>query len=362
MQEQLKFDLQMFTTTPSKVDVITNATNTNIVATKDNRGGTEDVVGGKGNFGKLLEPGLRKIFFETYQEVPEQYSKLFKVNSSNKAVETDYGMGAFGDWTVRSSEVDTVAYKTLSSGKTRTYTHSAFTQGFQVTREMADDDLYRQIAKMPQAMARAGRGKVEKDAAGFLATAFSATQYDGKALIAKDHGLLDSVATASNKILSTDLGSGTASTALSLDSLKAGLLKMRSTVDEAGLLAQFTPTQLIVPPALEDAAIRITESDKVVGSNNNDTNRYINKFGLEIVVMDFLSSTVTGNADTDGYWFLADGNRHELNFFWRVRPEFKMEENFDNFASKYRGYMRYSYGASDWRGLVGSTGKSSVTT
>ena len=28
------------------------------------------------NFGKLLEPGLRKIFFETYAEVPEQFENF----------------------------------------------------------------------------------------------------------------------------------------------------------------------------------------------------------------------------------------------------------------------------------------------
>jgi hypothetical protein len=53
---------------------------------------------------------------------------------------------------------------------------------------------------------------------------------------------------------------------------------------------------------------------------------------------------------------LQDGSRHELNFFWRKRPEFKWAEEFDNFVAKYRGYMRYSYGVSDWRGLVGSSG------
>jgi len=31
------------------------------------------------NFGKLLEPGLRKIFFETYNELPEQYSKVLNI-------------------------------------------------------------------------------------------------------------------------------------------------------------------------------------------------------------------------------------------------------------------------------------------
>ena len=36
------------------------------------------------NFGKLLEPGLRKLFYETFDEVPEQYSKIFKVHNSKK--------------------------------------------------------------------------------------------------------------------------------------------------------------------------------------------------------------------------------------------------------------------------------------
>ena len=29
------------------------------------------------NFGKLLYPGLNKIFFETYDEIPEQFSKVY---------------------------------------------------------------------------------------------------------------------------------------------------------------------------------------------------------------------------------------------------------------------------------------------
>ena len=104
------------------------------------------------NFGKLLEPGLRKIFFETYDELPEQYSKIFNMNTSTKAREHDWGMGAFGDWEKRSSQLDVVDYKTLSPGLDRTYIHEAFTQGFMVTREMYDDEDYRQMEKLPQAM------------------------------------------------------------------------------------------------------------------------------------------------------------------------------------------------------------------
>src|SRR5690606_40723659 len=111
------------------------------------------------NFGKLLEPGLRKIFFETYDELPEQYTRIYNIHTSNKAAEHDWGMGAFGDWEKRETQFDTVAYKTLSPGLDRTYVHEAFTQGFKITREMYDDDQYRQIEKLPKAIARSGRDR-----------------------------------------------------------------------------------------------------------------------------------------------------------------------------------------------------------
>lgn len=116
------------------------------------------------NFGKLLAPGLRKIFFETYAEVPEQFSKIYKVNKSTKAKETDYGLGAFGTWEPRTSELSEVAYDTLSPGLEREYVHKAFTKGFMIGRELYDDEQYNQINKFPKAMARSGRAFVETEA------------------------------------------------------------------------------------------------------------------------------------------------------------------------------------------------------
>lgn len=330
MLDMFYIDIQRFTTPVQPTDGNTHGYT---VTDRDN----------EENFGKLLEPGLRKIFFETYDELPEQYSKIYNVLTSEKAVEHDWGMGAFGDWTVRASQYDVVSYKTLSPGLDRTYTHSAFTQGFMVTREMYDDDQYRQMEKLPQAMARSGRAKVEKDAAGYVINGFSALIYDGKALFANDHPLLDSAGVGDN------LQTG----ALSDTNLKAALKLMREIPDEAGNLVQFKATKLIIPPALEDTAIRLLDSKLLPGSGNNDTNKYLNGYGIEIVVLDYLGAAAGGS---DSAWFLQDGSRHELNFFWRKRPEFKWEEDFDTFVAKYRGYMRYSFGVSDWRGLIGSTG------
>lgn len=299
------------------------------------------------NFGKLLYPGLRKIFFETYDELPEQFSKIYNVNTSNSATETDYGMGAFGDWTERTDELSVVDYAKISEAGEVTYRHKAFTKGFMISRELYDDEKYGQMKKMAKALARAGRAKVEKDAVqpllkGFQGGTGTIKGRDGLELFHKAHTLVDSDATCGN-MLEKELNEA---------SLKEAIQMMASQKDEAGNLVQMKATKLIVPPALEDTALRLLHSAQLPGTNHNDTNEYL-KDKLQVVVMDYLGATAGGN---DKCWFLQDGNRHELNFFWRVKPEFKNEEDFDTFVAKYRGYMRYSLGFSDWRGMVGSTG------
>ncbi len=299
------------------------------------------------NFGKLLYPGLRKIFFETYDEIPEQFPKIFNVETSNSATETDYGMGAFGDWTERTDELSPVAYAKIKDGGEVVYKHKAFTKGFMISRELNDDEKYGQMKKMAKALARAGRAKVEKDAITVLTKGFKS---DVGAIKGRDklelfhdaHTLVDSSKTCSNLMTGP----------LNEVNLKKAIQMMASQLDEAGNLIQMKATKLIVPPALEDTALRLLHSTQLPGTNHNDTNEYL-KNRLQVVVMDYLGATAGGS---DTAWFLQDGTRHELNFFWRVKPEFKNEEDFDTFVAKYRGYMRYSYGFSDWRGMVGSKG------
>ena len=299
------------------------------------------------NFGKLLYPGLRKIFFETYDEIPEQFPKIFNVETSTSATETDHGMGAFGDWTERTDELSPVAYAKIKDGGEVVYKHKAFTKGFMISRELNDDEKYGQMKKMAKALARAGRAKVEKDAItvltkGFKGDAGAFKGRDKKELFHDQHQLVDSGKTCSN-LLEGPLNEA---------NLKKAIQMMASQLDEAGNLIQMKATKLIVPPALEDTALRLLHSSQLPGTELNDTNEYL-KNRLQVVVMDYLGATAGGS---DTAWFLQDGTRHELNFFWRVKPEFKNEEDFDTFVAKYRGYMRYSYGFSDWRGMVGSKG------
>lgn len=269
------------------------------------------------SFGELLEPGLRKIFFDYLKELPEQYSKVFNMNKSSKAREHDYGMGAFGDWKKRADNLDTVDYQKLSPGLEREYVHEAFTQGFMIERELYDDEQYRQINKFPRNMARSGRQKVEKDAVTFLVNGFTDTIYDGKPLFAKDHPLLDSVKTCSNLMEGP----------LNEENLKKAITLMKEQLDEAGNLVQMKADTLIIPPALEDTAKRLLHSTLLPGTELNDTNKFLLESGIKIVILDYLSTAGVGD---DKMWFLQDSNQHELNFFWRMDKVFSSPKTYLN--------------------------------
>jgi phage major head subunit gpT-like protein len=298
-------------------------------------------------FGRLLEPGLRKIFMETYKEVPEQYSQVFNVQDSKKAIETDLRMGGFGMWEKKDS-AGMVKYQDVPDTQALQYIHEEYASGFTVERKLVDDEQYGQIGKMAKALGRGARATIETKAATIFNNAFTTNGFDGVPLISASHKRLDG-GTMSNQLAATD-GAGAANGALSDRNLKAALIQTRRQVDDKGILIQVQPKILVVPPSLQFIAKTITNAQNVsvngTGSGiTNDPNTLPN---LKVVVMDYFTSNTS--------WFLIDPTVAELNFFWRKRLEFKQDEDFSTMASKYRGYMRFSVGYSDYRGIFGSTG------
>jgi len=84
----------------------------------------------------LLLPGLRSVFYDQYEQIAPQYDKVFKVDTMNKATETDLGMGAFQTWTERVNDTDNVNYQKISQGLERTYTPSEFASGFAIGKRL----------------------------------------------------------------------------------------------------------------------------------------------------------------------------------------------------------------------------------
>jgi phage major head subunit gpT-like protein len=310
-------------------------------------------------FGRLLEPGLRKIFQETYSELPEQYSQVFNVQDSKKAIETDLRMGGFGLWDKKDS-AGSVVYDDPTGTQALQYVHEEFSKGFTVERKFIDDEQYGTISKWTKSLARTARATIETQAASVLNTAFEGATgaingFDGKPLISTAHNRLDG-GTMSNRLAATD--GGTVNGALNDANLKAAVIQMARQVDDRGLLIQVQPKILVVPRSLQFIANTLVQSNNVSvnGTGSGMTNDKNTLPNLKVVVLDYLTYTKSATAYP---WFLIDPQVAELNFFWRRKLEFSNTEDFDTMQAKYRGYMRFSAGYSDFRGIFGSDGSNS---
>src|SRR5690606_34929366 len=128
------------------------------------------------NFQALLEPRLRKVFFETYDEKPEEYSGVFHVSDSKKAKETDQHVTGLGMWE-KKSESGPISYAEIGMGDEVTYVHEEYAKGIQVPRKLADDEMYDVIDKLPKELGRGGRALVETTAADVLNNGFTKSGY-----------------------------------------------------------------------------------------------------------------------------------------------------------------------------------------
>jgi phage major head subunit gpT-like protein len=292
----------------------------------------------RANFGDLLEPGLRKIFDDTYAELPEVYTSIFHVNSSTIDVERDSSVTGFGLLT-QTAEGAPITYEDPIQMYDVSYVHLKYTKGFKVSEELVEDDRYNVIKKKPQALARSCRRTAEYLAATVFNNGFSSgTGGDGKYLFSVGHPRADGGTAQSN-------ASATGVT-LTEANLNTGLLAMRAQVDDKGMKIGVKADTLVVPPALEKVATILTSSNLRSGTADNDANYY--KGIVKVVGWDWLSSSTA--------WFLIDSSVAQLNWFWRVRPEFKQDNSFDTGMALFKVRMRLSKGWSDWRGVWGSAG------
>ena len=284
------------------------------------------------NFGSLLEPKLREIFFQEYTQIPGMRERLFNVQTSTKAKETDYGIGAFAEWKEFTGAIDYDSFYELWEVE---YEHAEFAKGFKVGRRLIDDNRYNVAFGRAQNLGLSAFRKVETDAASVFVNAFSTTGYDGIALCGS-HPYSPTNA-------STQANNGTL--ALTRDNLITTRTAMREFKDDRSNGIYVMPDMLLVPIELEDTAFRLVQSAQLPGSADNDANFLRGRF--QVVSWELLTDA---NA-----WFLIDSRMMKQYLLWfdRIALEFAAEKEFDTMLAKFRGYMRYSYGWSDWRWIYG---------
>jgi len=295
-----------------------------------------------GSIAKLLMPGLNAIWGSDYTDYAKEYTDLFATETSDKAYEEDQLVYGLGLAPVKTQGAATV-YDSMAQGITSRYTHVAYSLGFVVTREAIKDNQYEKAAiNGTKKLARSFRQTKENVAANIYNRAFNSsyTYGDGSALCVTSH--------------STLAGSQSNTLATAADMTEASLedmcVQIMNAVDERGLRIQLMPKKLIVPTALAFEATRILKSTGQNDTANNAINalRSMGMFTDGVKVNHYLT-------DTDAFFIRTDAP-NGMKHFEREAAEFTQDNDFDTSNLKFKGYERYSFGVTDFRGVYGSPG------
>jgi hypothetical protein len=296
-----------------------------------------------GSFAKLLMPGLNKIFGDAYNEWPEEWSKIFDTEMSNKAYEEDLQMTGFGLARVK-GENASIDYDEESQGFLTRYAHSVLALGFMISREIYEDDQYGKIGKLrAESLAFSLRQTKEIRAANILNRAFTSTYAggDGKELCATDHP---------NYTGGTQRNELSTAADLSEAALEQACIDISKFETDRGLKIAVMPKKLIIPTELVFEAKRILGSPYRVGTADNDVNA-IKELGMipeGVVENHYLT-------DTDA-WFIKTNAQNGLKHMQRRAMQFAIDNDFDTEAAKFKATERYVFGWSNYQGIFGSPG------
>lgn len=290
----------------------------------------------------LLLPGLRGIEGK-YDQIPSQYDKIFTKHSSKMALERTAEMRFLGLAQLKTEGGQTSFDNSAGERYVYNQEHVEIGLGYAITRKAIDDNLYKsQFHPSNLGLIESFSQTKEIYGANVLntATTYDATiGGDGVALCSTSHPI-DGGTVANRPATDVDLNEA---------SLLNGMIAIRTNFkDQAGLKIFARGRRLVVPPALEPTAIRLTKTELRPGTANNDVNAIMMTSGglpEGYMVNDYLTSSSA--------WFLLT-NIDGLSYMTRISFETDMQVDFvtDNLLVK--GYERYSFGYYNWRSIYGS--------
>lgn len=291
---------------------------------------------------KELVPGLNALFGLEYKKYAEEHKDIYDVESSERAFEEETKLSGFGAAPVK-GEGDGIAYDQAQEAWTARYQHETIALGFALTEEAIEDNLYDALAsRYTKSLARAMAHTKQVKAANVLNNGFTGSiGGDSKSLFATDHPLVFGGSIANRPTTGVDLNE---------TSLEAATIAIAAWTDERGLLIAAKPQKLILPPALMFVAKRVLDTDKRVGTADNDINalRSMNVIPGGYSINHYLTDS---NA-----WFIKTDVPNGMKLFERVAMKTAMEGDFATGNVRYKARARYSFGYSDPLGMYGSPG------
>jgi len=290
----------------------------------------------------LLLPGLRGVEGK-YEMIPSQYDKIFTKHDSKMALERTAEMRYLGYAQLKTEGGQTAFDNNAGERYVYNQEHTEIGLGYAITRKAIDDNLYKtQFAPSNLGLIESFQQTKEIYGANVLNTATtynSAVGGDGQALCSTAHPI-DGGTVSNRASVDVDLNEST---------LLNAMIAIRTNFkDQAGLKVFARGRKLIIAPANEPVAIRLTKTELRPGTADNDVNAIMMTAGglpEGYMVNDFLTSAYP--------WFLLT-NIDGLSYMERIKFETDMQVDFvtDNLLVK--GYERYSFGYYNFRSIWGS--------
>ncbi len=297
-----------------------------------------------GSHPKLLWPGIHAIWGQVYDSHPTEYTDLYEVRNSQRAYEQDVQVTGFGLAPVK-AQGGQISYDSEIQGWVTTYAHIAYALGYIVTKEELEDNLYKEVSqRRAKANAFSVNQTTENVGAFLYNNAFTGTFYttpDGQPLISTAH------VNATGGIYSNRL---TTPADLSEASLEDLTTQIMNATQDRGLRISIMPESLHISTAEYYNAHRILKSVLQNDTSNNAINvlKATNAFPKGIKVNHYFT-------DPDA-WFIRTNIPNGMTMFWRNKPQFEQDNDFDTKNAKAATYMRFSVGCTDPRGIFGSPG------
>jgi len=292
---------------------------------------------------KELLPGLNALFGLEYARYGEEHKEIYETETSERSFEEETKLSGFSAAPVK-NEGSAIRYDNGQEAWTARYNHETIAQGFSLTEEAIEDNLYDSLsARYTKALARSMAYTKQVKAAAVLNNGFSAAfpGGDGVALFSASHPLINGGYNSNTPATGADLNE---------TSLEAAVIQIAAWTDERGLLIAAKPKKLIVPPALMFVATRLLETELRVGTTDNDINALKNNGSIPegYTVNHFLT-------DSNG-WFLTTDVPNGMKHFERAPLTQSMDGDFDTGNVRYKARERYSFGFSDPLGMFASPG------
>lgn len=295
------------------------------------------------NWGQLNFPGFKQVFAEDFANPTGFIEKHFKVESSDRAFELVLKTTGFGLSPIK-NQGKNLQLVDPQMGWSTQFTHVTRAQGYVVTMEMQQDDLYGQIMKLPGQLSKSMKQTPEYTAAAVFNRAHNSGYAigDGQPIFSTAHPLLAG-GTSRNRLSTL--------AALSQVSYEQALTDFGLQIDNNGKLITMQPKTLIVHPSLQWTAHRLlgssTSPESVSGTNTATEYKAwgaINpvKGSTEVSVYPYLTSST--------FWCLQ-AEDHGLEFYWRMKPDYVNQNEELSGNAMYGSRMRYSVGARDWLGV-----------